>query len=114
MKKEERGPFLLVILAPPSREKLAISIELPTPTTVSEVEEHNRAVRQRSSVRVCYRDSCARCDALGRFAPHEVRRRGLRLIVDHSVLCLTVWLARWRCRKCRYVFTDYPDFRTSL
>ena len=98
----------------PRRKKLVISIELPRPTTVSEVEQHNRAVRQQSSVRVCYRDSCARCDAPGRFAPHDLRRRGLRLIVEHSVLCVTVWLARWRCRECRYVFTDYPDFRTPV
>jgi len=114
MKKEERGPCLLVIPAPPSRKNLAISIELPEPTTAREVEEHNRAVRQRSANRVCYRQRCARCDAPGRFAPHELRRRGLRLIVKHSVVCLSVWLARWRCRKCRYVFTDYPDFRTPL
>ena len=96
------------------RKKLAISIELPKPTTVHEVEEHNRAVRRPSSVRVCYRDFCGRCEAPGRFAPHELRRRGLRLIVGHTVLCLAVWLARWRCRKCRYIFTDYPDFRTPL
>jgi hypothetical protein len=103
-----------VTLAPPIKKDLAISIELSMPATVSEVEEHNRVVRQRSSVRVCYRESCARCDARERFAPHDVRSRGLRLIVGYSVLCLTVWLARWRCRKCRYVFTDYPDFRTPL
>ena len=35
-----------MILAPPSKKKLAISIELPTPTTVCEVDEHNRAVRK--------------------------------------------------------------------
>ena len=91
-----------------------MSIELPEPTAVREVEEHNRLVRERSSTRVCYRDCCARCEAPKPFAPHEVRRRSLRLIVDHSVLCLHVWLTRWRCRKCRYVFTDYPDFRTPL
>ena len=102
-----------MILAPPST-KLAISIELPTPTTVSEVEQHNRAVRQRGAVRICYRECCARCGEAGRFAPHELRRRGLRLVIDYSVLCVTVWLGRWRCRKCRYVFTDYPDFRTAL
>ena len=36
---------------------------------------------------------------------------GLRLVVGHGVPCVTVWLAR-KCRNCRYVFTDYPDFRT--
>jgi hypothetical protein len=43
-----------------------------------------------------------------------LRRRGLRLIVEHTVLCVTIWLARWRCRKCQYIFTDYPSFRTPL
>ena len=78
------------------------------------METHNLAVRQRSADRVCYGKTCARCLEPGPFAPHDLRRRGLRLIVEHSVLCVTVWLARWRCRKCRYVFTDYPDFRTPL
>ena len=89
-------------------------IELPQPTTVREVEQHNRAVRQRGADRICYRGCCARCGKPGRFAPHELRRRGLRLIVDHAVLCVIVWLARWRCRHCGCVFTDYPDFRTTL
>ncbi len=101
-------------LAPPIKKDLAICIELPAPTAVSEIEEHNRAVRRRGADRICYRKSCARCDAEDRFAPHDVRRRGLRVIVRQTVLCLTVWLARWRCRNCRYVFTDYPDFRTPL
>ena len=100
-------------LAPPLNESV-LAIELPKPTTVDEVQKHNRAVRRRSADRACYRNVCARCDSDREFAPHELRRRGLRLIVDHSVLCLTVWLARWRCRDCRYVFTDYPDFRTPL
>ena len=89
-------------------------IELPQPTTVSEVDQHNGAVRQRGADRICYRDGCARCGKPGRFAPHELRRRGLRLIVDYAVLCVVVWLARWRCPNCGYVFTDYPDFRTTL
>jgi len=95
-------------------EKTAISIELPKPTTVVEVETHNCAVRRRSADRACYRTSCARCGKLAPFAPHQLRPRGLRLIVDHTVLCVTVWLARWRCRHCRHVFTDYPDFRTPV
>ena len=86
------------------------NIDRTRSSTVSEVEEHNRAVRQRGADRACYRKSCARCRKPGPFARHELRRRGLRLVVNHSVLCLTVWLARWRCRKCRYVFTDTPSF----
>jgi hypothetical protein len=97
-----------------AKKDLAISIELPRPTSESEVEQHNRAVCQRGAVRVCYRKLCARCDEGEQFAPHDVRRRGLRLVRGYKVLCLTVWLARWRCCNCRYVFTDYPDFRISL
>ena len=105
---------MAVTLAPPKKDP-AISIELPAPTTVAEVEEHNRVVRQRSDVRVCYRESCGRCRKGKRpFAPYELRRRGLRLIVAHTVLCVTIWLARWRCRNCRYVFTDYPPFRPPV
>jgi hypothetical protein len=103
-----------VTLVPPSRKKLAISIELPKPTTESEVKLHNDAVCQRGADRICYRDCCPRCDKPGRFGPHDLRRRGLRLIVDYTVLCVTVCLARWRCRHCGCVFTDYPDFRTTL
>jgi hypothetical protein len=97
-----------------SRKDSDINIDHSNSPAVKEVERHNQAVRQPSAVRACYRKSCARCGHVGRFAPHELRRRGLRLVVNHMVLCLTVWLARWRCRKCRYVFTDYPDFRTPL
>jgi len=114
MKKEERGAFLRATLGPPSRKYLAISIELPVSTTATEVELHNRAVRQRGSSRTCYRESCGRCREPGRFAPHDVRPRTLRLIVGHNVVRVPLWLARWRCRKCRFVFTDYPDFRTPL
>jgi len=99
---------------PSIKKDLVVSIELPRHTTVDEVETHNRAVRRQSADRTCYRDLCSRCGERGCFAPHELRRRGLRLIVNHTVLCVTLWLARWRCWNCRLVFTDYPDFRTSL
>ena len=98
----------------PIKKDFAVSIKLPSPTTVSEVEEHNRVVRRQSDDRACYRKFCSRCQQPGPFSPHELRRRGLRLVVEHTVLGLMIWLARWRCRKCRHVFTDYPDFRTSL
>ena len=112
MHEKRRGKVALAVTLAPPRNDTAISIELPAPTTVAEVEEHNRAVRQQSAVRACYRESCARCDEGSKpFAPHELRRRGLRLVVNHTVLCVTIWLARWRCRNCRHVFTDYPPFR---
>jgi hypothetical protein len=90
-----------------------MAIVLPEPTTVADVDAHNEAVRRPAADRVCYRKACARCGKL-EFAAHELRRRGLRLVVAQAVLCLTVWLARWRCRDCRYVFTDWPDFRTAV
>ena len=109
------GARLLTTDPRSSLEKdLAISIELPRPTTVIEVEAHNQAVRRQSADRACYRKLCGRCKEPGPFKPHELRRRGLRLLVEHTVLCMTIWLARWRCRKCRYIFTDYPSFRTAL
>jgi hypothetical protein len=36
------------------------------------------------------------------------------VIVERKVVALKLLLARWRCRHCRCVFTDYPDFRTPL
>ena len=103
-----------MILAPPHMKDPAIPIEPLAPTTVSEVEEHNRAVRRPGADRACYRESCARCEKRKPFARYELRPRGLRLIVNQTVLCLTICLARWRCRGCGYVFTDYPDFRTAV
>ena len=103
------GPPLLS-----SRKDTEVSIGYSRGTTREEVERHNQAVRRSSVERACYRKFCGRCSHAAPFAPHELRRRGLRLIVDHTVLCLTAWLARWRCRKCHYVFTDYPDFRIPL
>ena len=96
---------------------LVIGQSAPTSPIELQVDKHNRGVRQRGKLRRCYRDSCARCDTVAPFSPHDVRSRGLRVVVDHpvrSVLCLTVWLARWECPNCGLVFTDYPDFRTPL
>lgn len=59
---------------------------------------------------MCNRSDCARCQMPGPFAPHDVRQRGLRLIIHHQVRCIFILLARWRCRKCRFVFTDNPSF----
>jgi len=83
------------------------------PDTVAEVKKHNLAVQKPGPKRVCYRKLCD-CHATAPFHPHNCRKRGLRVIVGGKVLCMPVWLASWRCRKCRRTFTDYPDFRTSL
>lgn len=91
-----------------------MSIDQSASRTVSEIEQHNLLVRRRGADRARYRKFCARCNAEDSFSPHDLRRRGLRVVSNHMVLLLTVWLARWRCKECRHAFTDYPDFRTSL
>lgn len=81
----------------------------------AQVDEHNAKVRKRGPDRACYVECCARCEASrDDFGPHDVRSRGLRIVLGNAVLFVTVWLARWRCRKCGHRFTDYPDFRTPL
>lgn len=77
------------------------------------VNRHNEAVRTLSEVRIRYRHICAVCEGRA-FAPHELRRRTLRLIVGNGVLVMTIWLARWRCLACRRIGTDYPPFRLAL
>jgi hypothetical protein len=91
-----------------------MSIDPLTSSAETEVKQHNEGVLRRGPDRMCYREFCARCDASEPFSPHDLRSRGLRVVAGSMVVCLTVWLARWKCRDCRYVFTDYPDFRTSL
>ena len=130
---KEESEFALEIVAEPSGEallrvlnplqKLAIaprSVRAETSATGIEmiielqVDAHNHDVFQPGAKRRCYLSSCARCKASGPFRSHDVRQRGLRIVVNHTVVCCDVWLVRWRCRKCRAVFTDYPPFRTSL
>jgi hypothetical protein len=76
------------------------------------VNRHNEAVRRLSEDRVRYRANCAICNG-DRFAPHELRRRSLRIIVGCRVQVLTLWLARWRCLECRRLGTDSPPFRLT-
>ena len=61
----------------------------------------------------CGQRSCMRCQGT-KFKRHELRRRQLRVIVEDVVQVMRIVIARWRCQGCRYVFTDYPDFRTPL
>ncbi len=91
-----------------------MSIDLAKSEAEAEVREHNQSVQRAGADRRCYAESCARCEAKDDFGPHDVRPRKLRIVLKNAVLCVSVWLARWRCRKCRYVFTDYPDFRTPV
>jgi hypothetical protein len=77
------------------------------------VNQHNDAVRTVSEKRVRYRENCPICNGR-RFAPHELRRRSLRLIVAQCVVVMTLWIARWRCLECRRIWTDYPSFRLAI
>ena len=91
-----------------------MSIGLANSEAEAQVRQHNQGVQCAGADRTCYAKLCARCEAKDDFVPHDVRPRKLRMVLENAVLCMTVWLARWRCRRCRYVFTDYPDFRTPL
>ena len=82
-----------------------------------EVDQHNRDVRQRGKRRRRYLQYCTGCHSEASFAFHDLRARGLRVIVSNpvrAVICLTVLLARWKCLKCGRRFTDYPGFRTAV
>ena len=78
------------------------------------IKRHNGLVRTYSRDRHRYQKSCIGCGEDTALAPHELRRRTLRYVVANSVLCVVIWLARWRCRNCGRSFTDYPDFRFAL
>lgn len=75
-------------------------------TVLAAVERHQQQVFHD----VHYFNRCRRCDAQGGFKRHEARRRRLRVIVDATVRVLVIVLVRWRCSRCRQVFTDYPPF----
>ena len=74
------------------------------------LDRHQQAIRDG----VRYRNRCMRCQATGGFTRHELRRRQVRVIVDLTVQVCAIVVARWRCSRCRYVFTDLPDFHPAL
>lgn len=76
------------------------------------VNQHNGAVCVVSERRVRYRSGCVICNS-ERIAPHELRRRTLRIIEGSHVRMKLLWLARWRCMECRRIWTDYPSFRLA-
>ena len=84
------------------------------PDLANEIKQHNAAVRRNSRDRVCYRTVCAACGKNAPFAAHELRTRNLRYIVANDVICVVIWLARWRCGHCGRRFTDFPDFRLAV
>ena len=50
----------------------------------------------------------------------DFRRRGLRYLSPCSlpnllfVVTAYLILVRWRCKVCKFTFTDYPDFRPAI
>jgi hypothetical protein len=112
--KEERDLFVNGSSLLQDTKSISMCIDLTNSEAEAQVRQHNQSVRRSGAERACYGEFCARCQASDPFAPHDVRCRGLRIVLENTVLFMTVWLARWRCRKCRYVFTDYPDFRTPV
>ena len=82
-----------------------------TPSPVLEaLNQHRQAVSKGTR----YRNRCGRCEANGGFTRHELRRRGVRVIVDLTVQVCSIVVARWRCSRCGHVFTDLPDFPAAL
>ncbi len=77
------------------------------------VNQHNAFVRVVSERRGRYRSDCVICSGK-RIAPHELRRRTLRIFEGSHVRMKLLWLARWRCKDCRRVWTDYPSFRLPV
>ncbi len=77
------------------------------------IQRHNDAVRKLPEDRILYRQTCAACSQ-NSFSPHELRRRTLRYVVGNSVECVVIRLARWRCKNCAQIFTDYPPFRLAV
>ncbi len=80
----------------------------------TEIKRHDAAVGRNSRDRVRYRTVCAACGKNAAFAPHELRKRGLRYITAGRVVVVMILLARWRCRHCQRTFTDYPPFRLAV
>jgi len=63
---------------------------------------------------------CKSCRANGTYRRKDFRRRGLRYLdvcqetQQPVVVRQLIVLVRWQCQACKFVFTDYPDFRPSL
>lgn len=80
------------------------------PSVAEALNQHRRAVAKGTR----YRNRCGRCEANGGFTRHDLRRRQVRVIVDRTVQVCSIVVARWRCSRCRHVFTDLPDFPVAL
>ena len=81
----------------------------------SQISIHNRNVTNLTPPPTC--KACQACHTMRR---KDFRRRGLSYLMPlgltNMVLVVTgdLILVRWRCKVCKFTFTDYPDFRPSL
>ncbi len=63
---------------------------------------------------------CKACHATDSYRRKDIRRRNLRFIsncvttLQTVVMHQPILLVRWQCKKCKFTFTDYPDFRPTL
>lgn len=68
----------------------------------------------------CSKSVCPACHAATGFTRKDIRRRKLRYLRQNQVTSIlhvatiAIRLVRWKCCRCKYTFTDYPDFRTPL
>ena len=99
---------------PAAPDALASLLKSLIENTQNAIKQHHATVQQNSRDRLCYRTVCAACGKNAPFAPHQVRARNLRYFVENQVVCVVIWLARWRCRRCGRTFTDYPPFRLAV
>lgn len=81
-----------------------------TSSILSVLDQHREAI----SKGVRYRNRCTRCEATSGFTRHELRRRRVRVIVDLAVQVFAIVIIRWRCSRCRHVFSDLPDFPVAV
>lgn len=74
------------------------------------IEEHNCRVLNGSMTPYKNRP-CACCGSESSFAQHDVRRRMFYFIDEHgNCHQLRSWIVRWRCKRCKFLYTDIPPF----
>ena len=81
----------------------------------SRISSHNQSVPNLTPPTMC--KACQACHTMRR---KDLRRRGLSYLMPlgltNMVFVVTRYLilVRWRCKACRFTFTDYPDFRPTV
>lgn len=81
----------------------------------SQILTHNQAVTTLTPPKTC--KACLACHQMHR---KDCRRRTINYLTPCSLTNLILVasayliLVRWRCKACKFTYTDYPDFRPSL